>query len=182
MLVSGTGGNLQALLDAGIDVSLVIADRRCRAWERARAVPVPAAMLDHGAFAGQGPFEDALAATLRAFGISLVALAGFMRVLGPAFVRHYKGKMVNIHPSLLPKFQGLDTHARVLEAGETTHGCTVHWVTEEVDQGPVIRQAKVQVLEGDDATTLAARVTKAEHKLYPAVIKDILAGKERPPW
>ena len=181
VLVSGDGGNLQALLDSGVEVSLVAADRRAKALERARTAKVPTAMLDRAAYSGRQQHEEALKSTIDAYGADLIVLAGFMRVLSAGFVRYYSGKMVNIHPSLLPEFPGLDTHSRALKAGVHKHGCTVHWVTDEVDKGPVIRQSEVPVLAGDDPDLLAARVASAEHDLYPAVVGDILAGRERSP-
>lgn len=181
VLVSGRGGNLEALLAAGIRVSLVVADRKAPALDIARGAEVPVAMIDGKFFQDRESFGDALLATLRAHAIDLVVLAGFMRVLAGKVVQYYQGRMVNIHPSLLPDFPGLDTHARALAAGAKAHGCTAHWVTEEVDQGPIIRQAEVPVLKGDDVETLAARVAAAEHRLYPEVVRDVIAGRELPP-
>lgn len=147
----------------------------------ARGAEVPVAMIDGKFFQDRESFGDALLATLRAHAIDLVVLAGFMRVLAGKVVQYYQGRMVNIHPSLLPDFPGLDTHFRALSSRVRTHGCTAHWVTEEVDQGPIIRQAEVPVLKGDDVQTLAARVATAEHRLYPEVVRDIVAGRELPP-
>lgn len=122
-------------------------------------------------------FEDALDATLRAYGIRLVALAGFMRVLSPGFIARWPDRLVNVHPSLLPAFPGLATHARALAAGCKLHGCTVHLVRAEVDQGPILAQAAVPVEDGDTPDTLAARVLAAEHRLYPAAVADLAAGR-----
>ena len=121
-------------------------------------------------------FEAELDATLRAYGAELVALAGFMRVLTPGFVAAWQGRMINIHPSLLPSFPGLDTHARALAAGVRLHGCTVHWVSPGVDEGPIIAQSAVPVLPGDDAASLAGRVLAREHALYPAALRLVAGG------
>ncbi|HEY9548018.1 MAG TPA: phosphoribosylglycinamide formyltransferase, partial [Kiloniellaceae bacterium] len=145
--------------------------------DHARAAGVPAQALDHKAYAGREPFEAAVTAALEAAGVELVCLAGFMRVVTPGFVRHWQGRMINIHPSLLPLFPGLDTHARALAAGVKLHGCSVHYVSEEVDGGPIIGQAAVPVLPGDDPARLAARVLAAEHRLYPACLRLIAEGK-----
>ena len=178
VLVSGRGCNLQAILDAGINVSIVISDRYAApALDRAHQARVPTAVLEAAAFASANDFEAALGAVLADHKPNLVVLAGFMRILSVAFVGQYAGRIVNIHPSLLPAFPGRATHRRVLEQGLTTHGCTVHWVTTQVDAGPIIRQAQVAVLPADDEHTLAQRVLEAEQCLYPAVIYDILTGR-----
>ena len=182
MLVSGKGGNLAALLSAGIKIDLVVSDRDAPALGIARRAKVASALLDRRVFVQGARLDEALLLLLCAHRIDFVLLAGFMSVLGSGIVQRYKGNMVNIHPSLLPKFKGLNTHARVLAAGAKTHGCTVHWVAEEVDSGPVIKQQEVPVQDGDDEKSLEKKITKAEHELYPQVVKDILAGKTVAPW
>ena len=152
------------------------------AWARgpaSRAAGVAAETLDHKGFDGREAFEAAVTQALEAARVDLVCLAGFMRVVSAGFVRHWQGRMINIHPSLLPLFPGLDTHARALAAGVKLHGCSVHYVTEEVDGGPIIGQAAVPVLAGDDPDSLAARVLAAEHRLYPACLRLVAAGKVR---
>ncbi|MGH8688069.1 MAG: phosphoribosylglycinamide formyltransferase [Burkholderiales bacterium] len=177
VLISGRGSNLQALLDAGIPVSAVISNRADAAGLALAAVRgVPSAVVDHRRFASREAFEEALACEIDRHAPELVALAGFMRVLTPGFVERYAGRMVNIHPSLLPAFPGLDTHARALAAGAARHGCTVHFVTAELDHGPVIAQASVPVRTSDTAETLAARVLIEEHRLYPRTIRWFLDG------
>ena len=142
--------------------------------ERARGYGVAAEAIDHKLFGkDREAFERAMDARLKAAGVELVALAGFMRVLTPWFVNEWAGRLINIHPSLLPKYPGVDTHKRCLEAGDTVHGCTVHQVTAGVDEGPVIGQAEINVLDGDTADTLAARVLKAEHVLFPRCLAAI---------
>ena len=172
VLISGRGSNLQALLDAKQDayaIKLVISNvPGAEGLDRARAAGVEALTIDHKRFGkDREAFERALDMELGARAIEIVALAGFMRVLTPFFVRAWAGHLVNVHPSLLPKYRGIDTHARALEAGDTEAGCSVHLVTEGVDEGPVLGQARVPILPGDTPDTLAARVLEAEHKLYP---------------
>jgi formyltetrahydrofolate-dependent phosphoribosylglycinamide formyltransferase len=138
---------------------------------RAAVLGVPVAAVDHRPFAkDRAAFERALDAVLLAHGTEFIALAGFMRVLTGGFIGRWQGRMVNIHPSLLPLYRGLDTHARALAAGDTEHGCTVHWVVPELDAGGIIEQVRVPILPGDDAATLAARVLAAEHALYPVAL------------
>ena len=172
VLISGRGSNLQALLDAGQDdyeIQLVISNNAdAQGLERARKAGVEALVIDHRPFKNnREAFEREMDAVLGARNVEIVALAGFMRVLTSFFVRAWEGRLVNIHPSLLPKYRGVDTHARALEAGDTEAGCSVHLVTEGVDEGPVLGQARVPILPGDTPDTLAARVLEAEHKLYP---------------
>ena len=177
VLISGRGSNLQSILDAGIPVSAVIsnvADAGGLAIAARRGVPT--AVVEHRRFPTREAFEAALADEIDRHAPRLVALAGFMRVLTPRFVARYAGRLVNVHPSLLPEFPGLDTHARALAAGAKRHGCTVHFVTAEVDHGPVIAQASVPVLPGDTAETLAARVLVQEHALYPRALRWFLDG------
>ena len=172
VLISGRGSNLQALLDARQDcygVVLVISNApNAPGLERARAAGVEALIIDHKSFANdREAFERELDAALAARAIDIIALAGFMRVLTPFFVRAWTGRLLNIHPSLLPKFPGTNTHVRALQAGESEHGCTVHLVVEEVDAGAIIGQARMPIQPGDTPETLAARVLQLEHKLYP---------------
>ena len=175
VLISGRGSNMEALLTAATDpaypaeVALVLSNRpEAAGLETARAAGAAAEAVDHRPFGkDREAHERVLDARLRAAGVELVALAGYMRVLTPWFVNAWRGRMLNIHPSLLPHFPGLDTHARVLAAGHDRHGCTVHWVSEGVDEGRVLGQAEVPVLAGDTEASLAARVLTAEHRLYP---------------
>lgn len=148
--------------------------------ERARGFGIAAETVDHRAFGkDREAFERAVDAVLRAGGIELVVLAGFMRILTPWFVQRWEGRMINIHPSLLPLFKGTHTHRQALEAGVTEHGCSAHFVVPELDAGPVILQAKVPVLPGDDEETLAQRVLAEEHKLYPAALAEVASGRAR---
>lgn len=180
VLISGRGSNMQALLEAGLPVSAVISNRSdAKGLEIASAHSVATRVVDHRGFASRDAFDAALADVIDGFHPRLVALAGFMRILTPGFVARYAGRLINIHPSLLPAFPGLDTHARALAAGVKLHGCTVHFVTAELDYGPVIVQAAVPVLAGDNAASLAARVLRAEHRIYPAAVRWILEDRLR---
>lgn len=177
VLISGSGTNLQALIDARdagalpADIRLVLSNRADAAGlERARAAGIPTAILSHRDFDNREAFDAAMIGRIDAAGADTVVLAGFMRILSSLFVRHYAGRLVNIHPSLLPRYPGLNTHQRALEAGDTEHGCSIHFVTDELDGGPVIAQARVPVLANDNAGTLSKRVQTAEHQLYPLVI------------
>lgn len=177
VLVSGRGSNLQAILDAGIPVSAVISNRPgTGGLAIAERRGVATAVVEHRRFTTREAFDAALAEEIDRHAPRLVALAGFMRVLTPGFVARYAGRLVNIHPSLLPAFPGLDTHARALAAGAKRHGCTVHFVTAELDHGPIIAQASVPVLPGDTAETLAARVLTQEHLIYPRALRWFLDG------
>lgn len=177
VLISGRGSNLQAILDAGIPVSAVISNRPdAGGLAIAARRGVATAVVEHRRFATRDAFDAALADEIDRHAPRLVALAGFMRVLTPAFVARYAGRLVNIHPSLLPEFPGLDTHARALAAGAKRHGCTVHFVTAELDHGPIIAQASVPVLPGDTAESLAARVLEQEHLIYPRALRWFLEG------
>lgn len=177
VLISGRGSNLRAILDAGIPVAAVVSNRAdAPGLALAAGRGVATAVVEHRRYATREAFEAALAAEIDRHAPRLVALAGFMRVLTPGFVARYAGRLVNIHPSLLPEFPGLDTHTRALAAGATRHGCTVHFVTERLDHGPIIAQASVPVLPGDSAQTLAARVLEQEHRLYPRAIRWFLDG------
>jgi phosphoribosylglycinamide formyltransferase-1 len=177
VLISGRGSNMQAILDAGIPVAAVISNRAEAAGLAIAAQRgVATAVVDHRRYASREAFDGALAAEIERHAPQLVALAGFMRVLTPAFVARFERRIMNIHPSLLPQFPGLDTHARALAAGVKRHGCTVHFVTAELDHGPVIAQVAVPVLAGDTVETLAARVLEQEHLLYPRAIRWFLDG------
>jgi phosphoribosylglycinamide formyltransferase-1 len=178
VLISGRGSNMQALLDAGLPVAAVISNRAdAEGLAVAAARGVATGVVEHRAFARREEFETALAREIDRHAPRLIALAGFMRVLTPAFVTRYAGKMLNIHPSLLPAFPGLQTHQRALAAGAKTHGCTVHFVTGELDHGPIVIQAEVPVRSGDTAESLAARVLEKEHIIYPRAIRWFLDGK-----
>ena len=184
VLISGRGSNLQALIDQAangtlpITIAAVISNvRGVYGLERARQAGIPTLELDHKPYAERAAFEAALIKLIDAQQPQLVVLAGFMRILTPAFTAHYHGRLLNIHPSLLPKFRGLHTHERAISAGETEHGASIHFVTAELDGGPLIAQARVPVLPNDDAETLAARVLIAEHRLYPQVIHWFAQGR-----
>ena len=182
VLVSGYGSNLQAILDRadaiGIQVRAVISDRpEAQALRRARDAAVATELITAKDHPDRVDFDAALTAAIDRRGAKLVILAGFMRILGSEFVRHYAGRLLNIHPSLLPKYRGLHTHRRALEAGDTWHGCSVHFVTEELDAGAVIAQAVVPILPGDDEATLRVRVQGVEHVIYPEVIGWFAAGR-----
>lgn len=184
VLVSGRGSNLQALLDAAADpafpaeIVLVISNiPDVYALERAAMAGVPTQVIPHKGFPTREAFDAAMDAALRAANVDIVCLAGFMRLLTPGFVQGWAGRMLNIHPSLLPSFKGLHTHQRALETGVKLHGCTVHLVTPELDDGPIIIQAAVPVLAGDDPDTLAVRVLEQEHLAYPLGLKLLAEGK-----
>jgi phosphoribosylglycinamide formyltransferase-1 len=177
ILISGRGSNMQAVLDARLPVSAVISNRADAAGlEAAAARGVATRVVEHRRFAAREAFDAALAAEIDRFKPRLVALAGFMRVLSPRFVERYHGRLLNIHPSLLPAFPGLDTHARALAAGVKVHGCTVHFVTAALDSGPIVIQAAVPVSAGDTAERLAARVLRQEHVIYPRAARWFLDG------
>jgi phosphoribosylglycinamide formyltransferase-1 len=177
-LISGRGSNMQALLDAGLPVSAVISNvAGAKGLESAAARGVATRTVEHRKFASREAFDAALAGAIDEFSPRLVALAGFMRVLTPAFVEHYRDRMMNIHPSLLPDFPGLHTHRRVLQAGLKQHGCTVHFVTPLLDHGPIVIQAAVPVRTSDTEETLAARVLRQEHVIYPRAVRWFLDGR-----
>lgn len=184
ILISGRGSNMQALVEAAqaddfpAEIVLIASNRPDAAgleWAKARGLPTLA--IDHKKYATRDAFEVALQEALASAKAELVALAGFMRLMTPGFVEHWRDRMINIHPSLLPSFKGLHTHERALEAGVKIAGCTVHFVRSEMDEGPIIGQAAVPVLSGDDPATLAARVLAAEHLLYPASLKLVASGQ-----
>lgn len=173
ILISGRGSNMQAILRAKVplDIACVLSnDPKAAGLEIARAEGIRTAAVDHRTFTDRAAFDARLAEEIDRHAPDIVVLAGFMRILGHAFVQRYAGRLVNIHPSLLPAFPGLHTHRRALEAGVRLHGCTVHFVTAEVDHGPIIIQAAVPVLPGDDEDTLAARVLAQEHRIYPQAL------------
>ncbi|HVE88864.1 MAG TPA: phosphoribosylglycinamide formyltransferase [Burkholderiaceae bacterium] len=190
VLVSGRGSNLKALLttavaqqwefELGAKVVAVVSSRaNAQALDVARVHDVPVHILEHERFDSRAAFDDALARTIDFYAPQLIVLAGFMRVLTPAFVRRYAGLLINVHPSLLPSFPGLDTHRRVLDAGVRTHGATVHFVSDAVDAGPIIVQAAVDVYPDDDEASLAARVLQQEHRLLPEAVRQVLKGQVR---
>lgn len=186
VLISGRGSNLQALIDASAqadypaEIRLVISNEaEVEGLARAAAAGIPQLTVDHRDFDGRPEFETALTAALRAAGVELVCLAGFMRLLTGGFLDCWRGRVVNIHPSLLPAFKGLDVHQRVLAAGVRITGCTVHFVVPDMDSGPIIAQAAVPVAVGDTEDRLAARVLAAEHRVYPLAVRLVALGQAR---
>ncbi len=183
VLLSGRGSNLQALLDAGAaswEVALAVSNvPNAAGLARAEAAGVPSRTIPHRDFRDRAAFDDALDAALRAAGADLVVLAGFMRVLGPEFAARWRDRAINIHPSLLPAFPGLDTHRRALEAGVRWHGCTVHFLRAALDAGPIIAQAAVPVRVDDTEAALAARVLAREHRVLPMAVGWIAEGRLR---
>jgi phosphoribosylglycinamide formyltransferase 1 len=184
VLLSGTGGNLQAMIDSFQDnagparIRAVISNRAdAYGLERARNAGIDTRVLDHTTYEGREAFDAALIEAIDAFAPKLVVLAGFMRILTPGFVRHYHGRLLNIHPSLLPRYKGLHTHQRVLEAGDVEHGCSVHFVTEELDGGPLVVQAVISVELHDTPASLAQRVHSQEHLIYPKAIRWFAEGR-----
>lgn len=177
VLISGDGSNLQALIDGAsrdlpVEIRAVISNRESvHGLERAREAEIETVVLNPKAFADRERYDQALVELIDGYRPGLVVLAGYMRILSTHFVRHYAGRLLNIHPSLLPRYRGLRTHQRVLEAGDALHGASVHFVTEELDGGPLIVQAQVAVAPGDDAERLAARVLEKEHQIYPLAIR-----------
>jgi phosphoribosylglycinamide formyltransferase 1 len=186
ILISGRGSNMQALIedcakaDSPAEIALVISnkdDAGGLAW--ARAAGIATDVISHRAFADRAAFDAEIDAKLREAGIQLICLAGFMRILSDEFVAAWRDRMINIHPSLLPSFRGLDTHARALASGARLHGCTVHFVRPEMDTGPIILQAAVPVEATDTPDSLAARVLAAEHRIYPLALRWIAEGRVR---
>ncbi len=184
ILISGSGSNLQAFIDAAAQDQLparicaVIANRPgAGGLERAANAGIQTAVVDHKQFDNRDAFDAELRNVIDSFAPDLVILAGFMRILGADFVRHYRGRMLNIHPSLLPKYPGLHTHQRAIDAGDAEAGATVHFVTEELDGGPPVLQASVPVQEGDTAELLAARVLEQEHRIYPLAARWFAEGR-----
>lgn len=186
VLVSGRGSNLQALLDAQargelpVEFRAVISNRPAApALERAAAAGIPTEVVDHRQFPDREAFDRELMAVIDRYRPDLVVLAGFMRIFTDAFISHYGDRMLNIHPSLLPAFRGLDTHQRALDAGVREHGATVHFVTAELDGGPAVLQARVPVHADDDAERLAARVLTCEHRIFPRAVRWFAEGRLR---
>ena len=182
VLISGSGSNLQALIDASISsnykISAVISNNPdAYGLQRAERDGIPIQVINHRAFASREEFDLALKQAIDQIDPDLIVLAGFMRILGSDFVNHFAGKILNIHPSLLPKYPGINTHQRALAAGEKEHGASVHFVTEALDGGPVIAQEKVPVLQGDTADELATRVLEKEHIIYPKVVSWFASGR-----
>ena len=184
VLISGSGTNLQALLDEeragclpGRIVAVISNRHSAGGLRRAQEAGIETRVLPHDDFPAREHYDQALQAEIDQFTPGLVVLAGFMRILSPAFVLHYQGRMLNIHPSLLPAYRGLHTHRRVLAAGDREHGCSVHFVTPDLDAGPVVVQARVPVLEGDTERTLAARVQTQEHRIYPLAVGWFASGR-----
>jgi phosphoribosylglycinamide formyltransferase-1 len=182
ILISGRGSNMEALLEARLParVAAVISNNpKARGLVTAQARGLATAVVDHRAFPDRAAFDTALAAEIDRHRPDLIVLAGFMRILTETFIARYRGRLINIHPSLLPAFTGLHTHRRALEAGVRVHGCTVHFVAPEVDSGPIIAQAAVPVLPGDTEERLAARVLAEEHRIYPQVVRWLCEGRLR---
>lgn len=188
VLVSGNGSNLQAILDAVRDqrldarVRLVVSNRpQAYALERARAAGVPVAVCSHRGMPSREAYDEKLISLLREAGVEYVVLAGFMRILSPVFVRAFSGRVLNIHPALLPSFPGVNALGQALAHGVKVTGVTVHWVDEGVDTGPIIAQQALPILPSDDEASLAARVHAVEHELYLQVLRDLSEGKVAPP-
>ena len=184
VLISGGGSNLQALIDGAtagklpIKICAVISNAAgVFGLERAEKAGIETRVLDHRDFPDREVYDQALAGLIERFAPGLLVLAGFMRILTPAFVARFQGRILNIHPSLLPKYRGLHTHRRALDAGETIHGASVHFVTDELDGGPLVLQARVPVKPGDDPDQLAARVLEQEHRIYPQAVRWFAQGR-----
>jgi len=184
ILISGRGSNMEALIrarDAGelpVTIAAVLSNRSdAKGLATAAAAGIATEVINHKAYPNREAFDAALAVAIDAYAPDLVVLAGFMRILTDDFVRHFEGRLLNIHPSLLPAFPGLDTHQRALDEGVRIHGCTVHFVTPALDHGPVVIQAAVPVLDGDDETALAARVLAQEHRVYPQAVRWFAEGR-----
>lgn len=183
VLVSGGGTNLQAVIDkihqgpSSAQIRCVISNvADVYALTRAKTANIPSQVIKHTDYASRSEFENALIDTLDIFDVDMIVLAGFMRVLDKTFISRYRGRILNIHPSILPNFPGLHTHQRVIDTGASEHGCSVHFATAELDGGPVILQARVPVLDDDDASTLAARVLEKEHIIYPICVEWLCEG------
>ncbi len=183
ILISGRGSNMSALIEAArspdypADIVLVLSNRaEAQGLAYARERGIATAVIDHKIYAGREEFEKSMQVLLDLHHIKIICLAGFLRVLTPAFVQHWEGRLLNIHPSLLPAYRGLDTHARALADGVKIHGCTVHFVAPALDEGPIIAQAAVAVLDDDTPDTLAARVLTQEHVIFPAALAAVAGG------
>ncbi|MCH8544496.1 MAG: phosphoribosylglycinamide formyltransferase [Alcanivorax sp.] len=187
VLISGNGSNLQALIDAihagslTADIALVLSNRAdAGGLARAQQQGITTAVVDHRDYASRADFDQAMIAVLDRHGpLDTVVLAGFMRILTPAFVQHHAGRLLNIHPSLLPRYPGLNTHQRALDAGDAEHGCSIHFVTDELDGGPLIAQARIPVRANDNVSDLSKRVQASEHLLYPQVVAWRAEGRLR---
>jgi phosphoribosylglycinamide formyltransferase-1 len=187
ILISGRGSNMAALIEAAkaedypAEIVIVLSNRPdAEGLSRAREAGIATAVVDHRTFdADRAAFEHAVDDTLRTHRVELICLAGFMRLLTPWFINRWGGRILNIHPALLPEFKGLDTHRRALAAGTKRHGATVHFVVEETDSGPIISQQSVPVLEGDTEETLAARVLEVEHRIYPEALRQVAEGRAK---
>lgn len=187
VLISGRGSNMMALVEAAkapdfpVDIVLILSNKADAAGlDFARSRGIATAVIEHKTFGkDRAAFDAVMQSALEEKGVEIVCLAGFMRLLTPGFCEHWAGRMINIHPALLPSFKGLDTHSRALEAGVKIHGCTTHFVTPGMDEGPIILQAAVPVLDNDTEATLAARVLKEEHRIYPETLRLLAAGKLR---
>lgn len=186
VLISGRGSNMAALIEAAAErdypaeIAVVLSDDpQAQGLTLATAKGIASGVVERKSFASKADHDAAIDNAIRSFDADLVVLAGYMRLLTTPFVEKWRGRIINIHPALLPLFKGLDTHKRALEAGVRVHGCTVHFVTPDMDDGPIIAQAAVPVLVGDDEATLAARVLKAEHLLYPLALKMVADGSAR---
>lgn len=180
ILISGRGSNMQALLDAKLPantITVISNNPAAAGLEIARSYQIPTHVIDHRAYPDREMFDVALAEKIDSCQPDLIVLAGFMRILGNSFVSRYQNRLINIHPSLLPAFAGLNPHARALEEGVKIHGCTVHFVTTQLDHGPIIIQAAVPVLTGDTSETLAARVLQQEHLVYPQAVRWFLEDR-----
>ncbi len=186
VLISGSGSNLQAMIDAiesgrihGQIVQVISNKADAYGLVRAANAGIPTCHIDHKAFASREEFDEEMRRCIDSHQADLVILAGFMRILSSAFVQHYSGRMLNIHPSLLPKYKGLHTHQRALAAGDSEHGCTVHFVSEELDGGPLLIQAIVPIIDNDTESSLQSRVHTREHIAYPLAVEWICAGRVR---
>lgn len=183
VLVSGNGSNLQAIIDRchgqnGVEIAAVIANKEdAYGLIRAEKAGIDALVVTSKGMPDRNQYESQLMVAIDKYAPDLIVLAGFMRILTPAFVRHYQGKMLNIHPSLLPKYTGLNTHQRAIDAGDKEHGTSVHFVTEELDGGPVILQARVPIFDDDDSESVSARVQEQEHRIYPLVVNWFCQGR-----
>ncbi|MBT3330904.1 MAG: phosphoribosylglycinamide formyltransferase [Rhodospirillaceae bacterium] len=187
ILISGRGSNMAALINAAkaedypVEVALVLSNREdAQGLEIARAANIPTQVIKHGDFDGREAFDAAMTEVLAAAGVRLICLAGFMRLLSPEFCQRWRDSLINIHPSLLPSFKGLNVHERMLEAGVRIGGCTVHYVRPEMDEGPILVQAAVPIASDDTPDTLAARILKQEHRIYPLAVRLIAEGRARP--
>lgn len=184
ILISGRGSNMDAILRASaaehwpVKIAAVISNKAdASGLKTAAAAGIATAVVEHKQYPDRASFDTALAKTIDEYSPDLVVLAGFMRILTPGFVEHYQGRLLNIHPSLLPSFPGLATHQQAIDAGVKFHGATVHFVTPVLDHGPIVEQAVVPVMEDDTEDTLAARVLQQEHIIYPRAVRDILEGR-----